>query len=462
MLKSQSLSCTDENLLHTYQKDTIKRNAFLHRFVDLLSCLDESTIIALDGSWGSGKTFFVNQVRNILESKNPYLNKEDNPRAQTLKRFSSEWDTKHRQKEPPAIVPHVCVYYDAWAHDADGDPLLSLISDIYSHVETDYSFKEIRKFREIMKEAVQVTVPLHANLSLSVDPLAIANNVTTGSEELDKIVDKQKFSCKVHAFLDSIIPEKGDRLVIFIDELDRCNPAFAIRLLERIKHYFTHEKITFVISVDTAELQATVKQYYGSEFNASKYLDRFFDLRMGLPPINTENYISDFNLNKNQYPAVHAVVEHYGFQMREITRYIRLLKIASRYQNYAIGFENETAEFCYGFVVPVMIGLRLHDAKRYNDFVCGRDPEPLYILASHELDDFVFSKFLIYRNDYPVQNGIKEAQKHCIDEVYYYLFPSTKNECIDKKIGKLDLRVFIIDQLQEIACLLSNLSNYND
>ena len=49
--------------------------------------------------------------------------------------------------------------------------------------------------------------------------------------------------------------KKGNRLIIMVDELDRCKPSYAVKLLERIKHYFTNDRITFVFSVNTYELE---------------------------------------------------------------------------------------------------------------------------------------------------------------------------------------------------------------
>ena len=97
---------------------------------------------------------------------------------------------------------------------------------------------------------------------------------------------------KINEFFSAIFKEQGNRLVIFIDELDRCKPDFAVKLLERIKHYFVNPDITFVFSINSMELQHTIKQYYGSEFDACKYLDRFFDLRIVLPDISTEKFLS--------------------------------------------------------------------------------------------------------------------------------------------------------------------------
>lgn len=140
-------------------------------------------------------------------------------------------------------------------------------------------------------------------------------------QELKKEKGIQKM---IKEFLDSLLLEKGSRLVVYIDELDRCKPSYAVRLLERIKHYFSNDRITYVFSVNINELQHTIKQYYGSDFDASKYLDRFFDLRISLPSADLERYYQSLNFYNFHYTydiACDAVIKAYHFELREIAKY---------------------------------------------------------------------------------------------------------------------------------------------
>lgn len=106
-----------------------------------------------------------------------------------------------------------------------------------------------------------------------------------GTDQLAIIKEKESIKELVKDFLDALINERGDRLVIFIDELDRCKPDYALSLMERIKHFFDDERVTFVFAVNLSQLQHTVKSYYGSEFDATRYLDKFFDIQMALPHV---------------------------------------------------------------------------------------------------------------------------------------------------------------------------------
>lgn len=95
----------------------------------------------------------------------------------------------------------------------------------------------------------------------------------------DSVLDDLRKSKSVHStiaeFLDHLLDERANRLIVIIDELDRCKPDYAVRVLEKIKHYFDNERITFVFAVNVQELQHTISSYYGSHFDSCRYLDRF-------------------------------------------------------------------------------------------------------------------------------------------------------------------------------------------
>lgn len=70
-VKSYELQPTSENILLTLEDDLIDRNEVSFRFLELLDSLEGSHTIAIDGKWGSGKTFFVKQLKMILDAYNP-------------------------------------------------------------------------------------------------------------------------------------------------------------------------------------------------------------------------------------------------------------------------------------------------------------------------------------------------------------------------------------------------------
>lgn len=61
-MNSFELIPTEENLIHTLDKDLLKRNKDLVRFYDLILAQEGDSSIAIDGRWGSGKTFFCETI----------------------------------------------------------------------------------------------------------------------------------------------------------------------------------------------------------------------------------------------------------------------------------------------------------------------------------------------------------------------------------------------------------------
>ena len=196
-------------------------------------------------------------------------------------------------------------------------------------------------------------------------------------EKLTAEIEKtEDIKDSIRAFIDTLIQEKGNRLIIFIDELDRCKPDYAIRLLERIKHYFDDERITFVFSVNLTQLQWTVKSYYGNSFDATGYLEKFFDLLFTLPPTDYERFLQNrLNLDSDSITGqvCLAIIKQFHFSMRQMERYIRIVKIADSIDacKSVVGREEKARAFVEEAVIPILIGLQMHDLDMYREFKNG-------------------------------------------------------------------------------------------
>ena len=71
-------------------------------------------------------------------------------------------------------------------------------------------------------------------------------------------------------------------IYIILDELDRCRPSYAIRMLEEIKHIFDVPGLVFVVALHGDQLERSISAVYGAEFDAKDYLQRFFSRRYRL------------------------------------------------------------------------------------------------------------------------------------------------------------------------------------
>lgn len=71
---------------------------------------------------------------------------------------------------------------------------------------------------------------------------------------------KKQIQSEVKGFFDELLVERANRLVIIVDELDRCKPNMQCGW-ERVKHYFADDRISFVFSTNIKELQHTISNF---------------------------------------------------------------------------------------------------------------------------------------------------------------------------------------------------------
>lgn len=454
-LKAYDLKASYENIFKTYIENTIGRNIDVFHFIDILDSIEDGCTIALDGKWGSGKTFFVKQTKMVLDAHNAFTSLEDESDRQKIVNVRSA----HCKNNVMELQPQICVYYDAWENDNDADPVLSLVYTILKSVDVDFSFKDISGIKaatSIMEFFSGRNWNRIIECFKSEDPLEGLRQ----EKGIEKLVSD---------FLEALLHEKGNRLVIFIDELDRCKPSYAVCLLERIKHYFANDKITFVFSVNINELQHTIRKHYGNEFDGTRYLDRFFDLRITLPPPDLQRYYSSLNFDNSYYTydiVCGLVIKSFHFELREIAKYLRLAKIAAykptHSDQYSFRFsEGRARQFGLLYIVPIMIGLNILDIERYFEFIEGRDCSPLIEIAD-ALGKTFFEELLNENETYYEQDTTQTVVtlESKLKEVYDVLFGIANSEGrYSTTIGQLQFGGRTKDILLRTVGLLSEYTN---
>ena len=189
-MKNFSLNPTEENALDLLGTNPIGRTEDVLRFVELLSNMEDTCYsVALNGEWGAGKTFFVKQVKLILDAYNPQTDipEETHYKVQNV--------IQNRIHVPDS---YTSVYYDAWANDNHEDPLLSLIYAAIRSGQSDYTPERERSL---------------CNAALGIVDLLAEKNISTtlqalrGNGKLEGIQKETDLRNLVHEFIDSLIGE---------------------------------------------------------------------------------------------------------------------------------------------------------------------------------------------------------------------------------------------------------------
>ena len=246
----------------TFQtRDEFKREAIADNLIKLIESEISISPVVVDGPWGCGKTEFCHKMINKIKEKN-------------------EWNT---------------VYIDSFRFDHVEDPLMMLITQITS------SLPESPEKSELIKRAVPVVKVMGKVLGKAAISWALKQNAEDIADELEGAVEKTSESLfemgiervfkdfeeveeNLNVFkvsLENVTKDK--KLIIFIDELDRCRPLFGLSLLEKVKHVFDVNGVEFVFFANLQQVQSMVKKQYGFSIDAETYLSKFFPLSVKLP-----------------------------------------------------------------------------------------------------------------------------------------------------------------------------------
>lgn len=452
-MQLSELKLSDKVIFDYFKGDLIGRNKSVIKFISYLNAINTNCSIAIDGRWGSGKTIFVKECQMIINQLNNFIPSNEEIDNDELK-FNIKNSTYYRDELE--IKPQIAIYYDAWEND-DEDPILSLLYEICRTPYCDPNFFKTRNIIDIAKEICKLVKGKDfSDLFKSLK----------GDDKLTSVKQSKDLKELINDFFNSLLPEQGERLVVFIDELDRCKPSFSVDFLEKIKHYFYNDKITFVFSINSEELQNTIKKYYGESFDGYKYLSKLFDLYIELPKANLTNYYHALNL-KNESKSAHFIIDSvftkYNFQLREIKKFMILYNIIVCNKDIDIMFNNlENAyNFSMAFILPILIALKITDLNAYNDFVNGKNSgyfsEILeeYQLVSRDLT------VLLDANEsyYDEENHIQVNRKERAEKLYYAILGKNDIPHDGYNIGKIFVYQNTEKEILEAVSLLADFSD---
>ncbi len=211
-------------------------------------------IFSIYGEWGSGKSTLMKYLKKELKG--------------TFNTF----------------------FFEAWEFESDKNLSLSLLEFLVEERKTDAQkigdelFEIGSKLLEGFAKSITFKTPI---LNFSADKL-----LTTIEEENPKtfLQLKKDFKTSFSTWEDKITTKNKskDKLpeynIVFIDDLDRCEPENVLNLLSAIKLLFTYGKKTiFLCGIDKKAVKEAVKNKYGDVVKANEYLEKIFDISFTMP-----------------------------------------------------------------------------------------------------------------------------------------------------------------------------------
>lgn len=244
-----------------FDQDKIGRKEIVNRICLLVDNLqkDQHFCLALDGGWGSGKSFVLDMVEEKLK--------------------------QHRE--------YVIIKYDAWANSFYSDPLIAILACLIDGIEDKLYLVE-----QYAKKAKRVGKVAEKTLSSLFEKVRIFKEAKDGIKETFKILHNpismegleefksyQDLLKETKQVLNDITNTreyrgKQTKLIILVDEIDRCLPDEQLKILERLHHLFDVKNCAVICAINKKSIVKNFETTYGG--NGEEYLRKFFDFNFYL------------------------------------------------------------------------------------------------------------------------------------------------------------------------------------
>ena len=254
---------------------------------------------AIDGEWGSGKTWILTELEKQL--------------------------TEDAEKN------YLIFHYNAWKNDFYDEPLVAIISvmiEKLNHVTSQKSLYEAA-IDELLRQASADLLTLVSGIVKEVTKIdaekiirrkkgffrRIKENTKLSAKEINTLVPLQHTLQEVRNNLKKL-SEKFN-IILIVDELDRCLPEYAIKVLERLHHICNEMPVIQILAINKKSLADSISKVYGKDFSHNSeadawtniffesYLQKFVDIIIPLPNGKIDTKLEVLNgLEKDYKPYI--------------------------------------------------------------------------------------------------------------------------------------------------------------
>jgi hypothetical protein len=325
-----------------FDLDRLERVGVVNLITSLITTIDRPFNIGLAAPWGSGKTSLLNILSAQIQA---------------------------------AKLPLAVCRFDAWAHEDVADPVLGLATELAKAIQGFAPSGPLSKVRKMLVgRAVEVvshvsSIGLITSAALlgqstpeagviGVGTLAAAKAAEHLAKQLPKAAAKQQaiaaadisksraaFRKELSNAVEAVRTELvggGCKILILVDELDRCKPDFALKILERVKHFFDVPGVVFLFAYDPQYVMSAAEAVYGPRFESERYFRRFVDVELTLPEASLGSFVHQtfVDLDFDGMPSVRGISDYEemllsiisctrpAMSLRDIQHYMGTLRFA--------------------------------------------------------------------------------------------------------------------------------------
>lgn len=357
------------------EQDKIGREEVVDKICGLVDSLgkDKNFCLALNGAWGSGKSFVLSMIEEELLQKSEYI----------------------------------VIKYDAWKNNFYSDPLIAILYCILDTLRSDPKYIEFKYKRAIKKVLKQFSEKKFAEiLQKSFSKVAVNNQwgcflgwaveiiKSVIKEAKSSILDNDLFNdYKSYQTLlrETIIvlnvltskqkeTDKQTKIILLVDEIDRCLPDEQLKILERVHHLFEVNNCAVIVALNREQVTNTYSKICGG--NGKEYLRKFFDYNFELLMLNREFFKNELWDNIILNPKIQFISEiskqeleflqrfafqlmetHFGSQSAIDNRTLK--KIIKHILHVVDNMPDKKMDFAYLVLIAYLVACRMYDGSEF-------------------------------------------------------------------------------------------------
>ena len=281
-------------------EDLLDRQDFIDKMITVTEIQAQNkrnACYAIDGRWGVGKSYVLEMYK------------------ERIKMIRNEESGKNK---------YIVFEYNCWKYDYYEEPLLAIVatmldtlSENNGEVTEEICYQIVEGLKEVGRGLLSKGEQIIKDKT-GIDVVGVVDAFHEGAEkgkkeflnnrDFDTFINFNKTLQKLQETINMMKEEKT--IIFIVDELDRCLPEYAIKILERIHHVFDGiPNMQVILSIDKEQLEQTVKKTYGEYTNVNKYLAKFieFDLKLEEGTFN-DRFDEQFNYYLNRFDYIHESI----------------------------------------------------------------------------------------------------------------------------------------------------------
>ncbi|MEN8180095.1 MAG: P-loop NTPase fold protein [Pseudomonadota bacterium] len=283
--------------------------------------------IAIYGPWGSGKTTLMHRIKKALGPRAIAVDfsawryeREEHlivPLLDTLRSALVDWSEQmHEHSERTDLKQETRDQRSEFGKTARktaetvGRVIASVLAGLSFKIgipgaldlsyDANKALAEGRRHNKEVKEGQAVTMPVNKDTKIDRFALRLAD------AQLPQSIYHACFTALAEAFSIFEAKTKGTRIVVFVDDLDRCLPGGTLEVLESMKLFFDMKGFVFVVGLDREVVEKSIDLRYeithpqsGGDsdmqspgvsrlIRGADYLKKIFQVPFSLAPVSVD------------------------------------------------------------------------------------------------------------------------------------------------------------------------------